>query len=206
MTIYYHRRDERDESLHRLENERGNDVRIAVICVGNELMLDDGLGIEAYRQLEAAYAFPREVDLLCAGCLTMDFIAKVGEYDVMITVDAIDGTGQPAGTLFRYTPDDVARRGTPMGSLHELKLADLFDAAALLGYQAEGVCIGMQVENGTPSEFVQGLTPTVLSKMPDLVDTVLAELVLRGIDVRVKSTGEPVEPGFHHTMVEVPHA
>ena len=184
----------------------GYAVKTAVICVGNELMLDDGLGIEAYRQLTASYDFPAEVDVQCAGCLTMNMVAQVDEYDLMLTVDAIDGTGEPAGTIFRYTPDDVARRGTPMGSLHELKLADLFDAAALLGYACEGVCVGMQVENGSPSEFVQGLTPAVLEKLPDLVDTVLAELVLRGCQVQVKATGELVAAGFHHTMVQVDDA
>ena len=50
----------------------------------------------------------------------------------------------------------------------------------------------MQVENGTPSEFIEGLTPTVLQKMPDLIDTVLAELVQRGIDIRLKADGSLV--------------
>ena len=177
-------------------------MKIAVICVGNELMLDDGLGIEVYRQLVGAYDFPADVDVMQAGCLTMDMVARVERYDLMMTVDAIDGTGEAAGTVFRYTPDDVARRGTPMGSLHELKLADLFDAAVLLGYTCEGVCLGMQVQNGSPAEFVQGLTEPVLAKLPDLVDAVLAELVLRGCAVRVKADGRLVEPGFHHTMVE----
>ena len=178
-------------------------MRVCVICVGNELMLDDGLGIEAYKQLVASYEFPEDVDVLCAGCMTMDMVSKVDDYDLMISVDAIDQTGEPAGTIFRYTPDDVARRGTPMGSLHELKLADLFDAAALLGYSCEGVCVGMQVENGSPSEFIVGLTPTVMGKIPDLIDTVLAELVMRGVPVVSKQTGDAVAPGHHHTMVEV---
>ena len=165
-------------------------------------MLDDGLGIEAYRQLSEAYEFPGNVDLVCAGCMTMDMVGKVEAYDLMISVDAIDETGEPAGTIFRYTPDDVARRGTPMGSLHELKLADLFDAGALLGYECEGVCIGMQVENGTPSDFVMGLTEPVASRMPDLIDTVLAELVSRDCRIVQKATGRIIEPGYHHTMVE----
>ena len=177
-------------------------MKVAILCVGNQLMLDDGLGLEAYRQLASSYEFPDSVDLYAAGCITMDFVAKVDDYDLMMSVDAIDGTGEPAGTVFRYTPDDMARRGTPMGSLHELKLADLFDAAALLGYSAEGVCIGMQVENGTPAEFIEGLTPPVLAKMPDLIDTVLAELVVRGVEVRRKSDGMLIEPGYHHAMVE----
>ena len=176
-------------------------MKIIVLCVGNELMLDDGIGIEAYRQMRDAYVMPESVDLCSAGCMTLDMIGKVNDYDLMISVDAIDETGEPAGTIFRYTPDDVARRGTPMGSLHELKLADLFDAAALLGYRAEGVCFGMQVENASPSEFVVGLTPVVLEKLPSLIDAILAELVRNGCEIRVRETGELVQPGFHHTLI-----
>lgn len=181
-------------------------MKICVICVGNELMLDDGLGIEVYRQVEAAYELPSEIDLVSAGCMTLDMIERVNDCDLIISVDAIDETGAEAGTIFRYTPDDVARRGTPMGSLHELKLADLFDAAALLGYTSEGLCLGMQVENASPSEFIVGLTPTVLERLPYLVDTLLAELVSRGCEIREKATGVLVVPGFHHTMVEVADA
>lgn len=175
-------------------------MKIAVICVGNTLMLDDGLGIEVFRQVQETYMLPDNVTLVSAGCMTLDMISSVEEYDLMITVDAIDETGHPAGTIFRYKPDDVERRGTPMGSLHELKLADLFDAALLLGYECEGVCLGMQVSNATPSEFVEGLTPPVAQKLPDLVDTLLAELVNRGCDVRIRASGEPVLPGHHHNL------
>ena len=181
-------------------------MKICVICVGNELMLDDGLGIEVFRQIEAAYELPPNVELVSAGCMTLDMIGRVDAYELMISVDAIDETGSQPGTIFRYTPDDVARRGTPMGSLHELKLADLFDAAALLGYTCEGLCLGMQVENASPSEFVVGLTPTVLERLPYLVDTLLAELVSRGCEIHEKATGALVGPGFHHAMVEVEDA
>ena len=169
-------------------------------------MLDDGLGIEVYRQVKAAYELPENVNVISAGCMTLDMIGKVDAYDLMITVDAIDETGAEAGTIFRYTPDDVARRGTPMGSLHELKLADLFDAAALLGYSCEGICLGMQVQNASPAEFVIGLTPPVMENLPFLVDTLLAELVMRGCEIHVRGTDDIVTPGFHHTFVEEPDA
>ena len=177
-------------------------MKILVICVGNELMLDDGLGIEVYRQVTGTYELPENVDIVSAGCMTLDMISSVEKYDMMISVDAIDGTGLPAGTILRYEPDDVSRRGAPMSSLHELKLADLFDAALLLGYSCEGLCLGMQVENASPSEFYRGFTAPVLQKLPDLVDTLLAELVYLGCEVRVRDTGELVSPRFHHTMLE----
>lgn len=173
--------------------------RIAVFCVGNRLMLDEGLGPAVYDEL-AAYAMPDDVTLFDVGCMGMDMLGHVDAYDYLITVDALDGTGEPAGTVFEFAPEDAARHSGAMASLHDLKLIDLFDAATLMGYSAEGRCFGMQVENMSPAELTVGLTPPVYEALPKLVDTVLACLVNNGVPVRLKATGELVEPGFHHQM------
>ena len=107
-------------------------------------------------------------------------ISFVDTHDFIITVDAVDGTDAEPGTVFRYKPYDIARNEAAMTSLHDLKLADLFDAASLMGYSAKGICYGMQVENMSPAEFVVGLTPSVHEKLPLLVESVVAELIRCG--------------------------
>ncbi|MGI6591523.1 MAG: hydrogenase maturation protease [Eggerthellaceae bacterium] len=174
--------------------------KIAVLCVGNLLMMDDGIGPIVCTELERTYSFPENVKLISCGSMTLDLLNMVGEYDLIISLDAADDPGAEPGTVFRYTPDDLAHRGTPMGSLHELRLADLFDAAFVLGMKAEGLCFGVQVENSEPSSLVAGLTPKVAAALPLLVDSLLAELVHRGCTITVKSTGEVVEPGYHHVI------
>ena len=83
--------------------------RIAVFCVGNKLMLDDGLGPAVYDALVDAYDFPENVDVYDLGCLSMDLLDAVRDYDVIITVDAVDGTNAAPGTVFRFEPDAQAR-------------------------------------------------------------------------------------------------
>lgn len=131
------------------------------------------------------------VDMFDVGCMTLDMISKVNEYDLLITVDAVDGTDAEPGTVFRYEPYDIARAAGARTSLHELKLADLFDAATMLGFEAEGLCFGMQVENLEPVEFVEGLTPKVKERMPFLAETVIAELSRRGCSITRKD-GKPL--------------
>ena len=174
---------------------------IAVFCVGNKLMYDDGLGPVVYEQLQS-YELPDNVKLFDLGCLTMDRINDVRDFDLIITVDAIDGTDEPVGTLFRFAPEDMAQRSFGTQSLHDLKLSDLFNSAALLGYECDGVCLGMQVENPFPEEVCVGLSPQVEEAVPNLVDLVLAELVNRGIEIIERSSGKPVMPGFHHQMTD----
>lgn len=164
----------------------GGDRTIAVLCVGNKLMLDDGIGPAVYEELVEAYEIPDNVLLYDIGCLSMDMLFIVDRCDVVITVDAVDGTDAEPGTVFRFAPDAMARHAGATASLHDLKLIDLFDAATLLGYSAEGICLGMQVENSSPAEVTIGLTPKVYDALPLLVETLVAELYKLGVELKRK--------------------
>ena len=159
----------------------------AVFFVGNRLMLDEGLAPAVYDELVANYEVPDNVFLFDVGCMSLDMLPYVEKCDVILTVDAVDNTGDPAGTVYRFPPDAMARHTGAMASLHDLKLVDLFDAASLLGYEADGYCLGMQVENMYPSEYAVGLTEPVSKAFPLLVETVLAELHSRGFDLKKKT-------------------
>lgn len=161
--------------------------RIAVFCVGNKLMLDDGVGPAVYEELLTRYDIPDNVELFDLGCLSLNMIERVREYDVIITVDAVDGTDADPGTVFRFEPDAMARHSGATASLHDLKLVDLFDAAALLGYEAEGLCLGMLVENPSPAVVTVGLTPKVDAALPLLVETVAGELARLGSPLRARA-------------------
>lgn len=176
--------------------------RIAVLCVGNKLMLDDGLGTAVYEELVGSYDLPDDVEVRDVGCMSLDMIGLVDQCDHVISVDAIDGTGEAPGTLFEFSPDDMQARYGATASLHELTLADLFQAAILLGYESDGICLGMQVENLSPEHAVIGLTPPVANALPDLVDLVLAKLHSLGAVAVCKATGEAVGPGWHHRPVD----
>ena len=144
-------------------------MKIAILCIGNRLMLDDGVGPAVYDALEAGYRFGDDVALYDAGCMTMDLLPHVCKADFVIVVDAVDGTGEQPGTVFRFAPGDIAGHGV-MQSLHDMRLSDLLASASLLGHDADGVCFGIQVENMSPASFIEGLTPRVHAALPLLVD------------------------------------
>ena len=161
--------------------------RAAVFCVGNRLMLDEGVGPAVYDTVLRDYDVPANVRIFDVGCMSMDMLNFVDECDVVLTVDAVDGTGDEPGTVYRFPPDAMARHTGAMQSLHDLKLVDLFDAASLLGYSAEGFCLGMQIENMSPEEYTVGLTPKVHAALPLLVEAVVAELDRRGFTLRKRT-------------------
>lgn len=176
-------------SLHAGASSPGSAPRIAVFCVGNKLLLDEGVGPAVYEEVMARYDMPETVTFHDVGCMSLDMLPYVEECDAIITVDAADATGCEPGTVLRYKPDDLVRSSNAMASLHDLRLADLFDRAALLGYKAEGVCFGMQVENMSPAQMTIGLTPRVHEALPRLVEAVAAELAHRGVPLVDRATG-----------------
>ncbi|NPD32169.1 hydrogenase maturation protease [Eggerthellaceae bacterium zg-997] len=166
--------------------------RVAVFFVGNRLQLDDGAGPALYDLIEERFTPHPNVSLFDAGCLTAGMAQEVGRCDVLITVDCADQPGERPGTIFRYRPDDLRRREGGMVSLHDMGLADLFDIAALMGYRAEGLCLGVQAQNRSPAQFVEGLTPEVHAALPRLFEALSAELAGRGVPFTDQVTGRPV--------------
>lgn len=166
-------------------------TKIAVFCVGNRLHLDDGVGPAVYDEVLKRFDIPEEIDLFDLGVLTMDMINYVDSCDAVITVDAFEHSGQPVGTVLRGTPQELAPSQGANLSLHDLRLVDLFDAAVLLGYNAEGICLGMQVENTEPALLTEDLTPAVRNALPLLVETLAAEVARLGVPFISKETGQP---------------
>ena len=165
--------------------------RIAVFCVGNRLHLDDGVGPAVYDEVLERFDIPDGVELFDLGVLTMDMITYIDTCDVVITVDAMEHSGEEPGTVLKGKPGDLAKSQGMNMSLHDLRLVDLFDAAILLEYEAEGLCICVQVENTEPQYLTQDLTPSVRAAVPLVLDTLAAELAHRGVPFIDKETGEP---------------
>lgn len=164
--------------------------RVAVFCVGNRLHLDDGVGGAVYDQVMERFDVPEGVELFDLGVLTMDMINYVDGCDAIITIDAIEYSGEPVGTVLRGSPQDLARSLGANISMHDLRLVDLFDAALLLGYECEGVCLGIQVQDTQPPILTEDLTPDVRAAISLLIETLAAELARLGYPLIDKATGE----------------
>jgi hydrogenase maturation protease len=154
--------------------------RIAILCVGNTLMLDEGVGPRVAAELLANYQFPGNVEVLDRGTMGMALLADLKCFDVILLVDAVDNTGKPPGTVVTYLPEEIAPYEAFHGA-HDTRFIDVLEAASLLGYTPEGHCLGVQVENMSPAEYTIALTPSVEAAVPFLVECVLAFLAQRGV-------------------------
>ena len=149
---------------------------IRVIGCGNPEAGDDAVGLEVVRRVRDLLAGVAdvEVEFAVTGARALDLMQGA---DAMVVVDAVRTPGgeRPPGTLVRV---DVGPEGLPVEiasclSSHGLGLAEVFGLSAAIGSTPRIVFVGVEA-----LEMVLGhtLSPAVLSAVPSLVETVLAEV------------------------------
>ena len=78
-----------------------------------------------------------------------------------------------------YNPKGIILSGSHM-SAYEESNDQASQAVFEAGVPVLGICYGMQIENMSPAELVEGLTLKVYERLPFLVETVVAELDRQG--------------------------
>lgn len=153
--------------------------RILVMGVGNPLMRDEGIGPRVVELLMAGYDFPDSVEVVDAGTMGYYILDLLRDVDQLIVVDAVRDTGHPAGTVLLLTPDDIAENQV-MHSLHDVRMVDVLQAAALTDRAPQTICVGMQITDIT--EWVLELSPPCEEALPVAVAAVLDQLKELGIE------------------------
>lgn len=152
--------------------------RVAVLGIGNPLMRDEGVGVRVIEEIMRDFDFGEDVVVMDAGTMGMTMLGLLCDSDYVLVVDALNGTGHPAGTVLRLSAEDLADNQV-MHSLHDMRFSDVLDAARLMGACPEGEVVGVQVE--AIEQMVPGLTPAVEGSVPYAVDAVLRVLAERGV-------------------------
>jgi hydrogenase maturation protease len=144
-----------------------------VLCIGNLLLKDEGVGVHVCRAL-AERPLPPEVDLVDGGTVGCDLLPLLTEADKIIIVDALVGGEQP-GDVYRLTLEQCQMHTDEDAiSLHDLGIYSvLHDLKLLEGHLPEVVIIGIEpLEIGFGTE----LTREVAASLPKVLDLVIAEL------------------------------
>jgi len=163
--------------------------RILVLGIGNILMLDEGVGNRIATELQSNYRFPDDVSVMDAGTMGLGMIHLFRGVEFLLVVDAVDGTGHPAGTVVRVAPEDFAPNQV-LHSLHDVRFVDVLNAAKLIDIMPEADCIGIQVENMSPAELTIGLSEPVESAVPRAIAAVLYVLEEHGVIAEPLAEGD----------------
>jgi len=158
----------------------GDRVGVVVLGLGNVLLADDGIGAAAVDRLERDYRIPPEVRLVEGGTLGLSLLDVVGGAEHLILVDAV-ATDAPPGTLVRLDGGDVMDAVRERLSVHQVGVADLLNAARLIGrYPASVLLLGL-----VPGSIGLGVgrTSAVDAALDALVAAIVREVQTLGYEL-----------------------
>lgn len=155
----------------------GRPSGLLVLGLGNLLLCDDGLGIEAVRALVERYDVPAGVRIVDGGTLGLGLLPEITEARDVILVDAV-ASGATPGSLVRLTGSDVPPAVYERLSPHQVGVADLLGAARLLDrYPERVVLLGLVPQS---FDLAVGCSPSVAAGLPALVGAIAAECASLG--------------------------
>ncbi|HSB15057.1 MAG TPA: hydrogenase maturation protease [Bryobacteraceae bacterium] len=134
--------------------------RILVAGLGNLLLMDDGVGVHAVRELRRHAG--SGVMVAEVGTAVLDALHLIEKADRLLAIDAMRAGGAP-GTIYSFGVEDVKQRPTE-ASLHEL---NLLSALTLTRRRPREITI-LGVEPGR-IDYGLELTPAVQEALPRLV-------------------------------------
>ena len=162
-------------------------MRIRVLCLGNELVRDDGAGIHVGRVL-LQLPLPPEVEVELAPHLGFDLLDAVAGAEHIVLVDATS-TGRPPGTCVTLAGEAIERHAAGASLSHTIGIAELMELARKLapGRPAASLTF-VGVEGVAFSDYGTELSPEVEAAIPEAVDAVL-RVVGAGDEVRKVARG-----------------
>jgi len=167
---------------------------VLVLGLGNVLLGDDGIGAAAVDRLERDYCIPAEVRLVEGGTLGLSLLDEIAQARHLVLVDAV-ATDDPPGTLVRLDGGDVMDAVRERLSVHQVGVADLLNAARLIGcYPASVVLLGL-----VPGSIGLGVgrTRAVGAALDTLVSAVVREVQTLGYEMVARPQSGAGERPIH---------
>ena len=138
-------------------------AEVLVLCVGNLLVGDEGVGVHAFRVLERE-PWPPHVRLVDGGTGGFHLLGLLRSHARIILIDATRD-GAPPGTVAQFRAR-VAADFPPALGAHDIGLRDLITAATLLGPLPEIDVITVSIAELKPMTLE--LSPAVAAALPEV--------------------------------------
>ncbi len=155
--------------------------RAVLLGVGNILLTDEGVGVEAVTRFEAKHVLPPGLSVLDGGTSAMEMLDDLEGLDLLVVVDCVR-VGKPPASVVVLQDDEVPAFFRSRLSPHQVGLSDVFATMLLTGRAPRRIVIvGVQpVEVSTG----MGLTAEIEAVMPQVLDAVRSALAEGGFPVQ----------------------
>jgi hydrogenase maturation protease len=120
------------------------ETNIALLGLGNLLLMDEGIGVHIVKSVEENYHFSPPISIIDGGTSGTDLLPVFETNQNILIVDAVNFEQEPAYIQLLYN-DEILHQLTTKLTMHHIGLADVLSSSKLLGYEPDEIClIGIQ--------------------------------------------------------------
>lgn len=147
-------------------------VRTLVLGLGNDILSDDGVGLQAARRVRELVGDGVKVAEACVA--TIDLLWLMSGYDRVVIIDSFHSPDLPPGTSVRVIPDDLPE-GFGYRSFHSLTFREIVEIGNWLGlpFPSHITIHGLAVSN--TSTFGQTFSPEVAKVWEEWAESIVDE-------------------------------
>lgn len=150
-------------------------VRTLIVCIGNDLVADDGIGHEIYALLNRG-ALPDGVRLCLLGVGGMDLLDELDGEELLVVVDAVQ-FGAPPGSVHLLDWESIPTRDMRPVSGHGIGVKEALQVCRKLYPEKAAARVYLVgVEGHCFDQVGAGLTPEVREGLPEAVEKILGLL------------------------------
>ena len=149
-------------------------MKQAVVCLGNELVGDDGVGIRIGRVLQRL-DLPEHVHVLVRPNLGLELIDLLDVYDEVLIVDAMT-SGRAPGSCVRLLPETAAQMASHPSCSHSLGISEILQVVQRMFPNSNRTVRIIGIEAAALDRFDVGLSIPVREALPRAVDAILEQL------------------------------
>jgi len=143
---------------------------LLVLGLGNDILSDDGVGIEVVRRLKKRFHGIEGIDFIETNEMGLSLLDFLAGYNHAIIVDSIITGRHKPGTILIFDRGDF---NLPSAcNPHHMGLDEILDLAEKTGIPIPEKIHIVAIEVSDPFTFSEGLTPEVKKALPGVLDTI----------------------------------
>jgi hydrogenase maturation protease len=147
-------------------------VKVLVLGLGNDLLADDGIGLQVARNVRERLAGERDITVRDSSEMGLALLDEIAGVEALVLVDSIQTGRAPPGHVHELCAGDLG--GLRANSPHLLGIGDTLALGRLLGLPMPGCIRILGIEVSDTTTFGAELTPAVAAALQPAADRAAA--------------------------------
>ncbi len=146
-----------------------------IMGVGNEILMDDGIGPKVVLALEKRWPLPG-VEYRTTTLGGMEVVEMIGGYEWVVFVDAIKTRDGIPGKVYEFTVDDF-KETLHLSNLHDISFLQAITLGKTLGFKIPEQIYIYAIEIIEDQVFGEEFTPPLQEKYESILEEIQARIM-----------------------------